>query len=308
MGSLHEVGMNAGTVTVYAGAAAIDYGHSHASMNPVLDQHIIIRTGVFIAVLVIMLLWESLRPRRFRRTAAWPRRINNLLLVAVDTLLLRVVMAVAAITTAGAAMSWDFGLLHRITIPYWLAFVLSVILLDLVIYGQHVLFHKVGFLWRLHRVHHTDKDLDATTGVRFHPVEILLSMGIKLGAVAALGPPVLAVLAFEVILNATAMFNHSNVAIPVALDRWLRWFIVTPDMHRVHHSVLRRETDSNYGFNLPWWDRLFGTYRAQPAAGHPDMELGLAEFRNRDTVHIAGLLLQPVLNIERTPVKGGTRT
>ena len=274
-------------------------------MNPVPDHDIIIRAGVFTAVLTIMLLWESLRPRRSRRTAAWPRRINNLLLVVVDTLLLRVVMAAGAVTTAGAAMVWDWGLLHRIAVPYWPAFVLSVVLLDLVIYGQHVLFHKAGFLWRLHRVHHTDKDLDATTAVRFHPVEILLSMVIKLGAVAALGPPLLAVLAFEVILNACAMFNHGNVAIPVAVDRWLRLFIVTPDMHRVHHSVLRRETDSNYGFNLPWWDRLFGTYRPQPAAGHRDMEIGLVEFRDRDTVHIAGLLLQPVLNIKRTPVMGG---
>jgi len=274
-------------------------------MDSVLEQDTIIRTAVFAAVLVVMLAVETRFPRRPRSAATWRRRLNNLSLVMVDTVLLRLVMAAAAISAAGASAALDWGLFRSIDAPYWLACVLSVVLLDLAIYGQHVLFHKVGFLWRLHRVHHTDKDLDATTALRFHPLEIILSMAIKLGVIALLGAPLPAVLAFEIILNATAMFNHSNLAIPVAVDRRLRWFVVTPDMHRVHHSVIRRETDSNYGFNLPWWDRLFGTYRPRPAAGHRDMEIGLAEFRDRETINVLGLLHQPVLSIKRTPFEQG---
>ena len=154
------------------------------------------------------------------------------------------------------------------------------VLLDLAIYLQHVLFHAVPALWRLHRMHHADLEFDVTTGVRFHPIEILLSMVIKLGVVAALGAPAVAVLIFEVLLNATSMFNHGNVRLPPRLDRVLRWIVVTPDMHRVHHSIVPRETNSNFGFNLPWWDRLFGTYRAQPAAGHEGMTIGIEQFRD----------------------------
>jgi sterol desaturase/sphingolipid hydroxylase (fatty acid hydroxylase superfamily) len=191
----------------------------------------------------------------------------------------------------GEARGW--GLLNTLALPDWLSLALAVLLLDLVIYLQHVMFHAVPALWRLHRMHHADLDLDVTTGARFHPIEILLSMGLKLAAVAALGAPALAVLVFEVLLNATAMFNHANLKIPVALDRVLRWVIVTPDMHRVHHSVVPRETNSNFGFNLPWWDRLLGTYRAQPAAGHEAMTIGLEAFRAPRDLRLDRMLVQP---------------
>jgi sterol desaturase/sphingolipid hydroxylase (fatty acid hydroxylase superfamily) len=171
--------------------------------------------------------------------------------------------------------------------------IVSVMVLDLAIYLQHVLFHAVPALWRLHRMHHADLEVDVTTGLRFHPIEILLSTGIKLAVVTAVGAPAAAVLIFEVLLNATSIFNHSNVRIPADIDRILRWFVVTPDMHRVHHSILRRETNSNFGFNLPWWDRLLGTYRAQPAAGHAAMTIGIEQFRDPRELGLDRMLLQP---------------
>ena len=178
--------------------------------------------------------------------------------------------------------------------PGWIAVVAAVIALDLAIYLQHVLFHAVPALWRLHRMHHTDLELDATTGVRFHPVEVLLSMLIKLAVVATIGAPPIAVLIFEVLLNATSMFNHANLRIPARIDRVLRWLIVTPDMHRVHHSVEVRETNSNFGFNLPWWDRLFRTYKAQPAAGHEAMTIGIDAFRDAGELRLDRMLVQPL--------------
>jgi sterol desaturase/sphingolipid hydroxylase (fatty acid hydroxylase superfamily) len=180
-----------------------------------------------------------------------------------------------------------------VPVPAWIAVGVSVILLDLAIYFQHVLFHAVPLLWRLHRMHHADLDIDVSTGLRFHPIEILLSMVIKLAVVIALGAPAVAVLIFEILLNATSMFNHSNVRMSEGFDRVLRWFVVTPDMHRVHHSVLARETNSNFGFNLPWWDRLFGTYRAQPAAGHEVMTIGIEQFRDPRELGLDRMLLQP---------------
>ena len=215
-----------------------------------------------------MALWELLAPRRrqsFGRGKRWP---SNLGIVVLDTLLVRLVFPTAPSAWHCSPRRMAGACSTRSNAPAWLAIIASVILLDLAIYLQHVLFHAVPVLWRLHRMHHADLDFDVTTGVRFHPIEILLSMGIKLGVVAALGAPAVAVLIFEVLLNATSMFNHGNVRLPARLDRVLRWIVVTPDMHRVHHSVVPRETNSNFGFNLPWWDRLFGTYRAQPAAGH----------------------------------------
>jgi sterol desaturase/sphingolipid hydroxylase (fatty acid hydroxylase superfamily) len=184
--------------------------------------------------------------------------------------------------------------------PHWLAVVACVLALDLLIYGQHVAFHKVAPLWRLHRMHHADLDIDVTTGARFHPVEILLSLGIKLIAVLALGAPPLSVLLFEVLLNATSMFNHANLALPGWLDRMLRWVLVTPDMHRVHHSWHRDETDSNFGFSLSWWDRVFGTYRDQPRDGHQGMTIGLADFRDPADLRLDRMLLQP-LRAENVP-------
>lgn len=254
----------------------------------------LIRFGVFSGVLTIMAVWESLAPRRARVTIRWRRSVSNLLLVFAASLLVRVIPVLSAIAAAEWATQAGFGLLNLWSGDYWLKFVFAVIVLDLLVYGQHVATHQVPMLWRFHRVHHTDLDLDATSGVRFHPVEILLSMGLKVIAVVLLGVAAEAVLVFEILLNATSVFNHANVRIPVSCDRILRWFLVTPDMHRVHHSVLREETDSNYGFNLPWWDRLFGTYRAQPRDVHEHLTLGVPELRTASqTVPILKLVLLP---------------
>ena len=252
-----------------------------------------IRLTAFIGVLAVMALWEVLAPRRpqaYGRRQRWP---HNLLLVVVDTMAVRLLFPLAAVGIALEAAERGWGVFNVIALPAWLAVVLAVFALDFVIYLQHRLFHAMPWLWRLHRMHHADLEFDVTTGLRFHPLEILLSMGIKLVVVVALGAPALAVLIFEVVLNATAMFNHSNVRLPTRLDRLLRLVLVTPDMHRVHHSIVRRETDSNFGFNIPWWDRLLGTYRDQPAAGHLDMTIGLEDFRTAGDLRLDRMLLQP---------------
>ena len=199
-----------------------------------------------------------------------------------------------------------FGLLNVIRLPDWLALLVSVLVLDLAIYLQHVLFHAVPALWRLHRMHHADLEFDVTTGLRFHPIEIALSMLIKFAVVAAIGAPALSVLVFEVLLNATSMFNHANMRIPTWIDRVLRWLVVTPDMHRVHHSIVARETNSNFGFNLPWWDRLFGTYRDQPAAGHRDMTIGIEQFREPGEQRLDRMLTQPFRDDDRLYPLGRT--
>ena len=252
-----------------------------------------IRLGVFSGVFVAMAISELIAPRRPRtigRRTRWP---SNFGIVVVDTLLVRAVFPMSALGLALLADARGWGLFHLVELPTWIVLVASVVLLDLAIYLQHVLFHAVPALWRLHRMHHADLEFDVTTGLRFHPIEILLSMVIKLTVVVALGAPALAVLIFEVLLNATSMFNHTNVRLPFGLDRLLRWFVVTPDMHRVHHSILSRETNSNFGFNLPWWDRLFGTYRAQPAAGHETMTIGIEQFREPRELRLDRMLLQP---------------
>ena len=253
----------------------------------------VIRLAAFGGVFVVLAVVEHVVPRRKRaiwRAWRWP---NNLGVVIVNTLLLRILFPVTAVGLALVAEARGFGLLNVMRLPDWLALLAAVLVLDLAIYLQHVLFHAVPALWRLHRMHHADLEFDVTTGLRFHPIEILLSMVIKLAVVAALGAPAVAVLVFEVLLNATSMFNHSNVRLPLGLDRALRWFVVTPDIHRVHHSILARETNSNFGFNLPWWDRLFGTYRAQPAAGHEGMTIGIEQFRDPRELGLDRMLLQP---------------
>jgi len=253
-----------------------------------------IRLGAFLGVFALMAVWEFVAPRRARSVSRWVRWPNNIAITAVNTVILRILFPAAAVGLAllGEARGW--GLLNALALPQWLKIAAAVAALDLIIYLQHVMFHAVPALWRLHRMHHADLDIDVTTGARFHPVEILLSMLIKLAAVAALGAPALAVLIFEVLLNATSMFNHSNVRMPAALDRALRWLVVTPDMHRVHHSIVPRETNSNFGFNAPWWDRLFGTYRAQPEAGHDGMTIGIAQFREPRELWLDRLLIQPL--------------
>jgi sterol desaturase/sphingolipid hydroxylase (fatty acid hydroxylase superfamily) len=253
-----------------------------------------LRLGAFVGVFVAMAVWEFLGPRRklaIRRRWRWP---NNLGVIVVDTLLVRLVFPTTAVGLALVAESRGWGLFNALSLPAWVGFVASLVLLDLAIYLQHVLFHAVPALWRLHRMHHADLEFDVTTGLRFHPIEILLSMLIKFTVVAAIGAPALAVLLFEVLLNATSMFNHGNVRMPAGIDRVVRWIVVTPDMHRVHHSILSRETNSNFGFNLPWWDRLFGTYRAQPAAGHDAMTIGIEQFRKPRELGLDRMLLQPL--------------
>jgi len=253
-----------------------------------------LRLGVFLGVLAIMALWELLAPRRRRDIPRVIRWSNNLALVVIDTIVLRLTFPILAVGLAIMAQERGWGLFNIFEVPAWVAVLASVIILDLVIYLQHVMFHAVPALWRLHRMHHADLDFDVTTGLRFHPIEIVLSMGIKLATVLVLGPPAVAVLIFEVLLNATAMFNHSNVRLPLAADRVLRLVMVTPDMHRVHHSILPQETNSNFGFNLPWWDRLLGTYRAQPAAGHDAMTIGIEQFRTPRDQWLDRMLVQPV--------------
>ena len=259
-----------------------------------------LRLAVFLGVLAAMALWEIAAPRRRREIPRVIRWTNNMALVVVDTAILRLTFPILAVGLAAMAEERGWGLFNNFDAPVWVSIVVSMLLLDLAIYLQHVMFHAVPGLWRLHRMHHADLDFDATTGLRFHPVEILISMGIKLAAVAALGPPAVAVLLFEVLLNATALFNHANINLPRAIDRVLRLIVVTPDMHRVHHSVNPIETNSNFGFNLPWWDRLLGTYRAQPAKGHHGMDIGIEQFRTRRDLWLDRMLVQPV----RGPASG----
>jgi sterol desaturase/sphingolipid hydroxylase (fatty acid hydroxylase superfamily) len=267
-----------------------------------------LRLGAFAGVLAAMALWELAAPRRRQavgRRVRWP---GNLGVVVLDTLLVRLIFPTAAIGVALLAETYGWGLFHAVRAPVWLALIASVFLLDLAIYLQHVLFHAVPLLWRLHRMHHADLEVDVTTGVRFHPVEILLSMAIKLGVVAAIGAPAAAVLIFEVLLNATSMFSHSNVRLPERIDSVLRRLVVTPDMHRVHHSVVPRETNSNFGFNLSWWDRLFGTYRATPAAGHERMTIGIEQFRDPRELRLDRMLLQPFRDDDRSYPLGRRET
>ena len=253
-----------------------------------------IRVGVFVAVLAALVIAELIAPRRVEpvdRRQRWP---GNVGIVVIDAVVVRLLFPTAAVGMALVADAQGWGLLNLVALPDWLAILVAIVLLDLIIYAQHVAFHANRWLWRLHRVHHADLAIDATTGVRFHPGEIILSMVVKFGAVVVLGAPALAVMIFEVVLNATSMFSHGNIRLPVAVDRRLRRVLVTPDMHRVHHSIVPRETHSNFGFNLPWWDHLFGTYRAQPAAGHDAMTIGLAEFRDPRELRLDRMLLQPL--------------
>ena len=254
-----------------------------------------IRFGFFVGVFVLMALWEVHAPRRAPTLSKAMRWGNNLGLVALNTVLLRLLFPAAAVGMAAFAAGEGWGLLNHFELPYWLAVPLAVIALDFVIWLQHVMVHAIPILWRLHRVHHADPDYDLTTGARFHPIEIILSMLIKFATIAVLGPPVVAVIVFEVLLNATAMFNHGNVRLPAKLDRVLRWIVVTPDMHRVHHSVEDDETNSNFGFNLPWWDRLFGTYRDQPRGGHEGMTIGIRGYNTpREVSWLPGLMVLPL--------------
>jgi sterol desaturase/sphingolipid hydroxylase (fatty acid hydroxylase superfamily) len=259
-----------------------------------MNVETVIRLSAFLGVLGLMAGWEVLRPRR-RLTTSKPRRwVANLSVVVLNSIVLRLLFASGAVGLAMWAAERGWGLLNCLGWPTWLEGFLAVVALDFVLYLQHVMFHAVPIFWRFHMMHHADLDCDVTTGARFHPVEVALSMVIKFAAVAVIGPSPAAVLCFEVVLNATSMFNHSNVWMPPAVDRCLRWIVVTPDMHRIHHSILPRETNTNFGFNLPWWDRLLGTYRAEPAHGQEGMVLGLQQFRDPARLTLPGMLLLPL--------------
>jgi sterol desaturase/sphingolipid hydroxylase (fatty acid hydroxylase superfamily) len=263
----------------------------------------LVRFVAFASVFVILAAWEFAAPRRsqkLRRGSRWP---SNLGIVILDTALVRLAVPTAVVAVAIACETQGWGLFQLLGWPAWVTIPLAFVALDLAIYLQHVLFHAVPALWRLHRMHHADQEIDVTTGVRFHPIEILLSLGIKFAVVTALGTPAVSVVIFEVLLNATSMFNHSNVRMPLRLDRVLRWIVVTPDMHRVHHSIVVRETNSNFGFNLPWWDRVFGTYRDQPEAGHVDMTIGIDQFREPGEQRLDRMLTQPFRDdVKRYPI------
>ena len=253
-----------------------------------------VRLVFFAGVFMLVAFFEWVAPRRALTVSKMMRWGNNISLVVLNTVLLRLLFPAAAVGMAAFAAEHGWGLLNYFEFPFWVATLVAVIALDFVIWLQHVMVHAIPVLWRLHRVHHADPDYDVTTGARFHPIEIILSMLIKFATIAVLGPPVVAVIIFEVLLNATAMFNHGNVRLPAKVDRVLRWFVVTPDMHRVHHSVEDDETNSNFGFNLPWWDRLFGTYRDQPRGGHEGMTIGIRGYNQpRDVSWLPGLMMLP---------------
>ena len=259
-----------------------------------LTHDVVIRLVFFVGIFTLMAVWELRAPRRSLSVSKTGRWLNNLGLIAFNSLLLRLLFPAAAVGLAAVAQEKSWGMLNAVELPLLPATVFSVIAMDFVIYLQHVMVHAVPALWRLHRVHHADLDYDVTTGARFHPIEIVLSMLIKFATILVLGPPVVGVLIFEVLLNATAMFNHGNVRLPDRLDLVLRAFVVTPDMHRVHHSVADDEANSNFGFSLPWWDRLFGTYRDQPRGGHRGMTLGIHHYRDaKQVARLPGMLMLP---------------
>ncbi len=260
----------------------------------ILSNEIAIRLSFFFGVFMIMTIWEILAPRRVLTVSKGIRWVNNLGLVVFNSLILRLLFPAAAIGVAAFAQTHGWGVLNYYKLPDVLAIILTVIAMDFVIYLQHVMVHAVPFLWRFHRVHHADLDYDVTTGARFHTIEIFFSMLIKFATIIVLGAPVIAVIIFEINLNVLAIFNHSNVGLPKPLDVFLRWFIVTPDMHRIHHSVEDDETNSNFGFNLTWWDRLFGTYREQPRGGQKGFTIGIHTYRDiKQTNWIIGMMMLP---------------
>jgi len=259
----------------------------------VADHAIVIRLAAFFGIFLLIALWEGLAPRRVPRTPKARRWFTNLALTFFNSLVGRALLLIPGAALAMNAELHGWGILTRLNLPPLAAGVISIVVLDFTIYLQHLIFHKAPLLWPLHGLHHTDLDIDVTTGARFHPLEIALSLMIKMGTIVIVGVPAWSFLIFEILLNGTSLFNHANIRIPPKADRLVRLFLVTPDMHRVHHSVLIRERDSNFGFNLPWWDRLLGTYRDQPAAGHTDMVIGLANFRNPENLSFLKLLALP---------------
>ena len=252
-----------------------------------------IRLFFFLGIFSVVAIVEFMSPRRPLTTSKSKRWFTNIGIIFINTIFIRLFFSAGAVGIALFVSENKWGIFNTLGISYWLAVILSVVVLDFAVYIQHVMFHAIPTLWRLHMMHHADMDIDVTTGTRFHPVEMILSMVIKGAAIIVLGAPPLGVIVFEILLNGTAMFNHGNIKLPLDLDAFLRMFVVTPDMHRVHHSVFPSETNSNYGFNLPWWDRIMGTYKSQPMKGHLDMSIGLNQFRNPDKLGLMDILILP---------------
>jgi sterol desaturase/sphingolipid hydroxylase (fatty acid hydroxylase superfamily) len=276
----------------------------------IIAQEGIIRLGFFVGIFVVVAIVELIVPRRPLTTSKRTRWFGNIGIVAINTVVVRLLFSTGAVGVAIWVEGQGWGILNLMALPFWLKVVLSIALLDFIIYLQHLMFHAVPLLWRLHMMHHADMDYDVTTGTRFHPIEILISMLIKTSAIMLLGAPALGVVIFEILLNGTAMFNHGNFYIHLGTDRVLRWFVVTPDMHRVHHSVFPSEANSNFGFNLPWWDRLMGTYRAQPMRGHGEMTIGLNQFRDASRLTLPWMLALPFVGKQGTYAinRRGTKT
>ena len=259
-----------------------------------MSTDLIVRFIPFFAILLLMIVWETLAPRRARQTPRAQRWITNVAIAVINTIVLRLLFASGAIGAAVWAHEENWGMLNVAILPSWLEILIAIVALDCFLYLQHVAFHAIPALWRLHMMHHSDLDVDVTTGVRFHPGEIMLSMLIKMGVVVFIGAAPMAVLMFEILLNATSMFNHSNIRIPINVDRVLRWMIVTPDMHRIHHSAISQETNRNFGFNLSWWDHILGTYLQHPHHDHQTMVIGLEQFRDPSRLTLSHILSLPV--------------
>lgn len=264
-----------------------------SSMNMMQEHEGVIRLSVFVGVFALMAVWEIFGQKRVLTQPKLQRWLTNWALVVVNSVAVRLFVPILAVSFAVSMQEQSVGVMNFVEMPVWLSVILSVVILDCCIYFQHVLSHRIPMLWRLHKVHHADRDIDVTTGARFHPLEIIFSMFYKLVCIFIFGVPAIAVFLFEIILNASAMFNHSNVSIKAGIDKVLRLLIVTPDMHRVHHSELPDETNSNYGFFLPWWDRLFNTYIDQPKYGHDDMTIGLREYQTDNPSKLAWSMLLP---------------
>jgi len=264
--------------------------------NFVSENEGVIRLSVFLGLFGLLALTEVLRPRRRLSASKSHRWTTNIIIVVLDSALVRLLFPAAAVGLALWASQSGYGLFNWLSVPLWVSIPISIIVLDFAVWLSHLLSHKVPVLWRFHRMHHADVDIDVSTAIRFHPIEIIVSMGWKVAWVILLGAPAVAVILFETLLNGTAMFNHSNMKLPLGVDRVLRWIVVTPDMHRVHHSSEHEETDSNYGFNLPWWDRMFKTYIDQPVLGHDGMQIGLKEWQDERPTRLGWSLSVPFIN------------
>ncbi len=264
----------------------------------ILDNQFVVRLSALLTIVFLVASWEIIKPRRPLSMSKLLRWTNNWLISILNSVLLSLVFPILAVGVAMLADERNWGLFNLLEVPALASIPMFILAFDFTIYWQHRLYHWMPVLWRLHRMHHADPDFDVSTGIRFHPVSIILSMLIKMCVVVLLGPPALAVLVSEVLLNVTSMFNHGNILIPPRVDKLLRLFLVTPDMHRVHHSVIAKETNSNFGFNFPWWDRVFGSYRDQPRGGHVAMEIGQRGFQNARDQTLHRLVLHPLYKQE----------